>query len=100
VRLQEQKADWQHRISEWEQKKEFVKIVSDEKPPPVPAWFLGYLSQAVPEDLVLTEFRAARTNEAWSVLMAGVTQPATNSLPAAASTQAFNSLINNLTTGP
>ncbi len=99
VRLQEQKADWQRRLNEWEQKKELVRLVSDEKPPPVSTWFLGYLSEAVPSDLVLTELRVARTNQAWSVMLAGVAQPTTNASPAVVFRQAFAALTNNLVTG-
>ena len=87
-------------VGDWERKKELVRIVSDEKPPPVPAWFLGYLSQAVPEDLVLTEFRVARTNNLWSVVINGTAQPTTNASPWTVFRQAFTSLTNNLAMGP
>jgi radical SAM/Cys-rich protein len=60
-----------------------IRIVSDERPPPLAGWFLGYLSDAAPEDLLLTELLVTRTNDLWSVLIAGVAQPTTNAAPAA-----------------
>lgn len=98
-RLQGQKVDLQQRVAEWERKKDFVRIVTDEKPPPIPVWFLGYLSEAVPSELVLTELRIVRTNDVWAVGLSGAPQPTTNAAPATVFPQAFRSLTNTLTTG-
>ncbi|PYI83713.1 MAG: hypothetical protein DME26_14535 [Verrucomicrobia bacterium] len=100
ARLQGEKTKWQQRYGEFARKRELVRIVLDEKPPPVPAWFLGYLSEAVPEDLLLTELLVVRTNEAWFVKMAGTAQPTTNASPALVFRQAAASMTNRLATGP
>ena len=100
VRLQEERSTWERRHRELDRKQRFVEKVTDEKPEPVPAWFLGYLGDAVPEDLLLTELQVKNTNDVWSIRLAGVAQPTTNPAPQMVFSQALISLTNNLTAGP
>jgi hypothetical protein len=100
IRLQEQKTDWERQHRELERKLRFIGNMTEEKPAPVPASFLGYLGDAVPEDLLLTEVRVKNTNDAWSVRLAGVAQPTTNTAPDAVFSEALALLTNNLVTGP
>jgi len=100
VRLQNIRLDWIKRNHELDRKREFIRVVVNEKLSPVPAWFLGYLSEAFPKQLLLTELRVARTNDGWWVKMAGVAQPTTNSAPFAVFRQAATTITNQLTEGP
>jgi hypothetical protein len=99
-RLRQKKTELEAREAELDRKKELVKLVSEQKLPPVPGYFLGYLSDAVPEDLVLTQLRVVRTNDLWSVHLAGTLQALTNPPPADALQRAFTALTNGLVTGP
>lgn len=98
-RLTRQRQEFQAREAELKQKKELVHMVCQEQLPRVPPWFLGYLGQVLPDDLLLTDLRVARTNNQWSVSMTGVIQT-TNPAPSVVLTQAFHSLSNQLVTGP
>lgn len=105
VQLQDIRNEMLKRHQELQRKREFVQIVLDEKPSAAPAWFLGYMSEAIPPELLLTELHVARTNDGWSVKMAGVAQPPTNSAPASAPAPAvfrrvMSSMTNELVTGP
>ena len=73
TRSRELRADWQQRHADLLRKRDLVRIVTSEKPPALPAWLLGYLSDATPEDLLLTDVRVLRTNESWTVRIAGAT---------------------------
>jgi len=43
-----------------DQKEEMARVVSDEKPIPAPNWFLGYLSEVIPENMVLSQILIVR----------------------------------------
>src|SRR6185369_5512968 len=54
--LQRRLAELQAVDAEMERKKQVIHLVQGDRPPPTPAWFLGYLSEALPSDLVVTNF--------------------------------------------
>jgi hypothetical protein len=61
------------------QRNEMVRVISGEKPVPVPNWFMGYLGEVMPDDLVLSQVRIAlETNDFWSVHLAGAGEPRLN----------------------
>jgi hypothetical protein len=94
------KADWLARHAEEARKRDLVKIVSGEQPLTVPTWFLGYLGDATPPDLLLTRLEIKRTNDTWNVRVSGTAQPTTNENPHAVFQQAVSELTNNLSSGP
>ncbi len=96
--LRVQKSDLQHSLDELEQMKAMTQVVIGEKLPPAPALLLGYLSETVPEGLVLTQMRIARTNDFWTVDLAGSAEPGTNQ--PGAFRAAYTSLTNSLAAGP
>ncbi len=98
--LQKQRDDWQKRNAGMARQMELVRVVLDENLPPIPAMFLSYVTEAVPDELLLTELRVARTNDAWSVRMAGAAQPTTNSSPETVFRAAITSMTNKLISGP
>ena len=96
-----QQAELEAAFAEFEQMQKVIRVVNDERPAPVPGWFLGYLSEVVPEDLVLTHLRVARTNDFWSVHMEGAVKPTTTALPPAELLEEkVSALTNSLVTGP
>ena len=65
----------------------------------MPGWFLGYLGEATPPDVLLTALEVQRTSDAWAVRLAGTAQPSTNEVPVELR-EMLNELTNNLATGP
>jgi len=100
ARWQRTKSEWQARHAEAARKKELVRIVSEEEPLSVPAWFLGYLGEATPPDLLLTQLEIQRTNQAWAIRLAGTAQPTTNDSPQTVFREALTTLGTNLAKGP
>lgn len=90
--LQEQEADVARR-------REVINLVASNRPPAVAALALGYLSEAVPAELVVTNFVIRQVDRAWQFRLAGCAQPvATNAL--ARVDEAVAVLTNRLVNGP
>jgi hypothetical protein len=98
--LQVRNAALQDREREFLQKKQFVKVVSDERVPPVPGWFLGYLGDILPEELLLSQVRLNQKDERWHVELGGTLQPTTNQAPAKVLAGAVATLKKDLAQGP
>lgn len=49
----------------------FARTVLDDRPAPIPVWFLAYLSEALPAELQLTNFHVRHTGAGWEVQLAG-----------------------------
>ena len=98
TRQQARKADWDKRYAVLAHQKEIVRMVTQEKPPPVPGWFLGYLGDAMPDELVVTDLRVTRTNNLWAVHLAGAVQ-VTNNTPENV-LAGYRVLTNALVSGP
>jgi hypothetical protein len=61
--------------------------------PPAPEWLLAYLGQVLPQEMALTKLRVTRTNEIWSVHLAGTAESRSNIV------EKFDALCTNLTSG-
>jgi hypothetical protein len=81
-------------------KQELVKLVSDDRLPPVPGWLLGFLGEAVPPELLLTNLHVWRQENLWHLKLAGVVQPATNAEPATLLSNAVALLNRRLAAAP
>jgi hypothetical protein len=81
TRLRVSKAELEALDHELSRKKQVIKLILGERPPPVPAWFLAYLSDSVPPELVVTNLHIVREEDYYKVQVAGTTQRA---LPASA----------------
>jgi hypothetical protein len=99
-KLQMTKGQLQQRETDLLQKKEFVRIVSDEQLQPVAGWFLGYLGDLAPEELLLTHLQVKREDDLWLLQLGGTLQPTTNAAPATALSQAVAKLKDGLANGP
>jgi len=99
-RLQTQQRELQQRNEKLDRGRQLSQVVLEGRQPPVPMWFLGYLSEAVPSDLVVTNLHIKREDRAWKVRLAGTAQ--TPSKPVAPETfaRATASLADQLSTGP
>jgi hypothetical protein len=100
--LESQRAQLERQFAELEGMEETVRIVTDERVPPLPEWFLAYLGQVVPDDLLVLQLNVTRTSNLWSVLVSGVGQPGpTNSpTPPRELTKAVAELTDRLAGGP
>ncbi len=97
--LQNQHQDLQ-RVHERVERQELLsRTVVDDRPIPVPVWFLAYLSEVTPPELCITNLSVARNDSHWEVRMEGVL-PVTNSLSAAAIARPVNQLAERLHGGP
>jgi hypothetical protein len=81
TKLQLEHQDLTKRNTELGSKEELARLVVDERFPPVPAWFLGYLSEAVPSDLVVTNLQIQRQEQVWKVKLAGILQQPSRAEP-------------------
>jgi hypothetical protein len=97
--LMEKKGSWQQRYDMVAEQKEFLRAATAQRIPPVPLWWLGYIGDALPEELLLTRLQTRQLDEGWSVQLAGTLQPTTNK-PATVLSKAMVKLTNNLVTGP
>src|ERR1051326_3019233 len=74
TKLQQKQVQLQALDAELTRKKQIVKLVLGDRPPPVPAWFLGYLAEAVPSDLVVTNLQIKRQEDFYRLHLAGTLQ--------------------------
>jgi len=76
VRLESKERDLRQRVLSLEHQKELTRLVLDNRPGPVPAWMMAYLSEAVPADLVVTNLVVSQETNAWRLKVSGSGQPA------------------------
>lgn len=73
-----------------------AKVMNDERLPPVPGWFLGYLCNKMPNGLILTKTQVLhRENTTWEVLIEGISENGNGTM-----TEKLRLLCNNLQNGP
>ena len=75
AQLQNRHKELQALHEELARKRDVVQRVVDNRMPPVPGWFLGYLSDVVPTELVVTNLHVKREREVWQFQLAGQLQP-------------------------
>jgi len=71
LQLQTQFGILEKRNAELAAKEQMIKLVLDDRPAPVPEWMLGYLSEALPAELVLTHLEVKWTTNMWRLHVAG-----------------------------
>jgi hypothetical protein len=74
AKLQNIKVEMEALDKELSHKKQVIKLVIGERPPPTPAWFLAWLGEQVPSDLVVTNLQIARKDDYYTVLISGTFQ--------------------------
>jgi hypothetical protein len=100
--LEVQRSDFRQKFAELERMEQTIRVVQEERVSPLPGWFLAYLGQVVPEDLLVTALEVTRTNDLWMIRLAGVGQlgPANNGASAPELSQVVAGLAGTLATGP
>lgn len=86
-RLRAAKAELEALDRELSRKKQVIKLILGERPPPTPAWFLAYLGETVPPELVVTNLHVVREDDYYKVQVAGTLQ---RGLPPAANQPAID----------
>ncbi len=82
-----------------QEKRIFTDSVRKETRPPTPGWFLGYMSEAVPDELILTQLNVTRANDRWRFTLDGALHPLTNAYPTSILHHAVATFSNALVTG-
>lgn len=98
--LQVKHKELQQTQIELARKQDVVKLVIDNRPPPIPGWFLGYLSEAVPPDLVVTNLHVKREEDLWRVQLTGTMQTTVKQPTPAAMSNSVSLLASRLVNGP
>ena len=100
AQLQAQCQTLAQRNTELDGKAQLVKLVLDGRRPPVPAWVLGYLSEAVPPELVVTNFQVKWDTNDWKLRLAGTLQVTGREPAPTALAKAVGTLADRLANGP
>ena len=74
AKLQQKQTELQALDLELTRKKHVVKLVLGDRPPPIPAYMLGYLAEAVPADLVVTNLQIKRQEDFYRLHLSGTLQ--------------------------
>jgi hypothetical protein len=98
--LQAQHQQLEQRNAELASKSQLVQLVLEGRHPPVPAWVLGYLSEAVPADLVVTSFHVKLEDDLWKLHLAGTLQTSDKPAAPTALNDAVGVLADRLANGP
>ncbi len=62
--------------AEMTQMQDTVNLVVADRPPPAAAWLMAFLGDAVPPDLVITNYEVIRAGKEWKIRLAGTLQQA------------------------
>lgn len=100
ARLQARHQELQRRFAEADRQRGLVDLVVAGRPDPVPLWLLGYLGDAVPPDLVVTNFDVQRDGPYWHLRLSGRPQPHGTIRDTVALESARTLLSNQLANGP
>ena len=81
-------------------REQIADLVLDSRLQPVPLWFLGFLGEAVPSELVVTNLHIQREFGVWKVHLAGTLQTALNQSKPPELSSPVALLTQRLTNGP
>lgn len=81
-------------------KQQLLIDLGERRLPPAPTWFLGYLSEALPMELLVTNFHMRNVGSTWHVTLAGGLQPSTNLQQDIILNAAVSQFSNRLASGP
>lgn len=72
--LQNEKESWEKRRAEFNRLEYTIKTVEEDRIPPLPGWFIGYIGTVLPDGLVLTKSRVEYRDGGWEILIEGVSK--------------------------
>jgi hypothetical protein len=100
AQLEARRQQLQQRNDDLSHQQQLVDLVLEHRPSPVPTWFLGYLGEVVPPELVVTNLHLKREDSAWKVQMAATWQGAAGQPAPSEVSNAVTQLRTQLSTGP
>ena len=98
--LQLQQKDLQKRNTELAGKAQLIQQILEDQRPPVPAWVMGYLCEALPAQLVVTNLQVKWETNEWNLKISGALQAGRTLTPGTTLTNAIGALADRLTNGP
>ena len=98
--LQLQRQDLQKRNTELAGKAQLIQQILEDQRPPVPAWVMGYLCEALPAQLVVTNLQVKWETNEWNLKISGALQAGRTLTPGTTLTNAIGALADRLTNGP
>jgi hypothetical protein len=99
-RLETERHTLQQRNFRLARHQQIAGLVLDDRQPPVPLWFLGYLSEVTPPELVVTNLHIVREADVWKVHVAGALQSALRPSRPTAFSDSVALLASRLTNAP
>lgn len=100
AQLQSQHRELQRTHQKLERRSQWAQAVLDGRPAPVPVWFLAYLSEAVPTELVVTNLHLRQEGARWQLQLAGGMPSATNAAQAMIAGERIAEMTERLRSGP
>ena len=97
LELQTQQTSLDQRNSDLARKAQMIKLILDDRPSRAPVWLMGYLSEALPGELVVTNLQVHWATNLWKVHLSGNLQ--TTGQPTTL-TNAVGVLADRLANGP
>jgi len=98
--LQKRHREMQRVHEEIARQERFVTEAGEHRADPVAAWFLGYLSEAVPDDLLVTNVVVRAATNHWRISLSGTPQPAAVAAARADMVKLTRQFTNQLAQGP
>ena len=99
AQLQSEHQSLQRDFLELANRERFVRQILQDRPGPIPIWFLAYLGEITPSQLTVTNLQVRRETNAWRVRISGMLQPQI-APSASALLRAAAELSEKLRTGP
>ena len=100
AQLESRRQQLQQRNADLSNQQQLVDLVLERRPAPVPVWFLGYLGEVVPPQLVITNLHLMREADSWKLRMATAWQGTAGDPAPSEFSNAVVRLRAQLSTGP
>lgn len=91
----QEKVTLERQIDEWNSQRAWAQAIVTNREPPVAGWFLGYLADVLPKELVLTRVSVVKEGAGWDIELGGTAPPGFSSR-----TEALKLLERRLVEGP
>ena len=68
---QREKGEWVGRVEAYQSQQAWAQTILTNRVPPLAGWFLGYLGEILPDELVLDRVSVVRDGSGWNVALSG-----------------------------
>ena len=100
AQLQTRRQQLQRDNAELSRERQLVNLVLEDRPAPVPLWFLGYLSEVMPPELAVTSLHLKHEDNAWRLRLVTAWQGAASPPESPAVSNSIARLREQLSNGP